>query len=143
MKIMSFNTQSCTNYITQEIDYEIMADAIKKCDADIVGLNEIHEESHMENYSFQTRKVAEAAGFPYYKFGQACTLEEGNFGNGFVSKIPIEKAEVIGVPDPEEKTGDQLYETRALLKIKLQNGYTVLVVIMLHLDLTIVCKASA
>ena len=79
MKIMSFNTQSCTNYITQEIDYKIMGDAIKKCDADIVGLNEIHEESHMENYSFQTRKVAEAAGFPYYKFGQACTLEEGNF----------------------------------------------------------------
>ena len=30
MKIMSFNTQSCTNYITQETDYEIMADAIRK-----------------------------------------------------------------------------------------------------------------
>ncbi len=128
MKIMSFNTQSCTNYITQEIDYKIMADAIIKCDADIVGLNEIHEESHMENYSFQTRKVAEASAFPYYKFGQACTLEEGNFGNGFISKIPIVKAEVIGVPDPEVKTGNQLYETRALLKVKLENGYTVLVI---------------
>ena len=128
MKIISFNTQSCTNYITKEIDYEIMADAINKCDADIVGLNEIHEESHMENYSFQTRKTAEAAGFPHYRFGQACTLEEGNFGNGFISKIPIVSSEVIGVPDPDPKTGNQLYETRALLKVKLENGYTILVI---------------
>lgn len=128
MKIMSFNTQSCTNYITKEIDYEIMAEAIKTCQADIVGLNEIHEESHMENYSFQTRKVAEASDFPYYKFCHACTLEEGNFGNGFISKIPIVSAEVIGVPDPDLKTGDQLYETRALLKVKLENGYTILVI---------------
>ena len=80
MKIMSFNTQSCTNYITQEIDYKIMGDAIKKCDADIVGLNEIHEESHMENYSFQTRKVADVAGFVLEAIGTsggtgACFLE--------------------------------------------------------------------
>ncbi len=128
MKIMSFNTQSCTNYITQEIDYEIMADAIKKCDADIVGLNEIHELSEMENYSFQTRKLSEKSGLPYYKFCHACTLEEGTFGNGFISKIPIVSAEVIGVPDPDPKTGNQYYETRALLKVKLENGYTILVI---------------
>ena len=36
MKIMSFNTQHCLNYIEQKIDFEIMADAIKKFDPDIV-----------------------------------------------------------------------------------------------------------
>ena len=38
MKVMSFNTQHCMNYITKEIDYQIMADAILQCEADIVGL---------------------------------------------------------------------------------------------------------
>lgn len=34
MKIMSFNTQHCLNYISREIDFNIMADTIKKCGAD-------------------------------------------------------------------------------------------------------------
>ena len=37
MKIMSFNTQHCMNYITRKIDFQKMADAIKACDADLVG----------------------------------------------------------------------------------------------------------
>ena len=41
MKIMSFNTQHCLNYVTRKIDYDVMADAIRQCDADIVGLNEM------------------------------------------------------------------------------------------------------
>ena len=36
MKIMSFNTQHCQSFVEQKIDFNIMADAIKKCDADIV-----------------------------------------------------------------------------------------------------------
>ena len=29
IKLMSFNTQHCLNFITKEIDFDIMADAIK------------------------------------------------------------------------------------------------------------------
>ncbi len=29
MKIMSFNTQHCLNYIEKKIDFQIMADSIK------------------------------------------------------------------------------------------------------------------
>ena len=78
MKIMSFNTQSCTNYITQEIDYKIMADAIIKCDADIVGLNEIHEESHMENYSFQTRMLLHLDFIQILIYAIAWTISKSN-----------------------------------------------------------------
>ena len=41
MKLMSFNTQHCLNYLEQKIDFQIMADAILTCEADIVGLNEM------------------------------------------------------------------------------------------------------
>ena len=38
---MTFNTQHCLNYTTQEIDFSVMAEAIKIYDPDIVGLNEM------------------------------------------------------------------------------------------------------
>ncbi len=41
MKIMSFNTQHCANYLKEQIDYDIMAKAILDCGADVVGLNEM------------------------------------------------------------------------------------------------------
>ena len=55
MKIMSFNTQHCLNYLEQKIDFDIMADAIKKCDADIIGLNEMRGEcDKAADYADQT-----------------------------------------------------------------------------------------
>ena len=128
MKIMSFNTQFCTNYITKEIDFQIMADAINKYNPDIVGLNEMYDVSHMEEFDSQTRKLSELTGMKYYSFAEACTLEEGTFGNGILSKIPFESVEVIPVPEEEIKTGNQLYEPRCLLKVKLENGFSVLVI---------------
>jgi endonuclease/exonuclease/phosphatase family metal-dependent hydrolase len=41
MKMMSFNTQHCLNFIDNIIDFSIIAKAITDCGADIVGLNEI------------------------------------------------------------------------------------------------------
>ena len=43
MKIMSFNTQHCLNYLKREVDYQIMANTIKDLGADIVGLNEMFD----------------------------------------------------------------------------------------------------
>ena len=45
MKIMTFNTQHCKNYVEGHVDFEIMANAIKTCAPDIVGLNEMFEVS--------------------------------------------------------------------------------------------------
>lgn len=128
MEIMSFNTQFCTNFVTKKIDFEIMADAIRKCEADVVGLNEMYDKSHMEEFDSQTKKLAELTGMEYYSFAEACTLEEGTFGNGILSKIPFESVSVIPVPEEEVKRGNQLYEPRCLLKVRLENGFTVLVI---------------
>ena len=37
MKLMTFNTRHCKSYLGQEIDFELMADAIKQCLPDIVA----------------------------------------------------------------------------------------------------------
>lgn len=50
MKIMSFNIAHCQNYIEHEIDFKVMAETIKKCRADIVGLNEVRNKGETADY---------------------------------------------------------------------------------------------
>ena len=128
MRIMSFNTQHCQNYIKREIDYQIMADAIMKCDADIVGLNEMRDKGAIKEFENQTCILAELTGMKNYYFAKAVSLFGDNpYGNAIISKYPILSAETILIPDPDPKAGDGYYETRCLLKAKFEDGITVLV----------------
>ena len=128
MKIMSFNTQHCKNYLEQKIDYEIMARAICSQGADIVGLNEIYNGAERVDFVDQVQRLSELTGLTYHYFAEATMLRGINsYGNGFLSRVPIVSAETIAIPDPTERKYNGYYETRCLLKVKLENGYTVLV----------------
>ena len=54
---MSFNTQHCLNFLEQKIDFEIMAEAIKKTGADIVGMQEMRSVGENEEYTDQTKHI--------------------------------------------------------------------------------------
>lgn len=128
MKLMTFNTQHCLNYISREIDFDIMADTIKIFNADIVGLNEMRGKGEDPEYEEQVKILAEKAGYPYYFFAKAIDFPGGNpYGNGILSKLPIINTEIIHIPDPDTKTGTEYYEHRCVLKAQLDGGYTVLV----------------
>ncbi len=128
MKIMTFNTQHCLNYIEQKIDFEIMADAIKSCNADIVGLNEMRDKGVNTEYDEQVTILAKKTGLNNFFFAQATLIDGDNpYGNGLLSKYPIIKAETIPIPDPAVKSYKGYYESRSVLKAKLENGITVLV----------------
>ncbi len=64
--VMSYNTQHCLNYRTREIDFDMVVNTIQKYGADIVGLQEIRNESAAEDYEDQTRILAEKLGYHYY-----------------------------------------------------------------------------
>lgn len=132
MKIMTFNTQHCLNFIEGKIDYRIMADAIKSVNPDIVGLNEICNkrpiEGQNDGYDKQTAILSELTGMKHQYFAKAKDFKiAGPYGNALLSKLPIVSSETIPVPDPVIKTGNEDYETRCLLKVKLEGGITVLV----------------
>lgn len=129
MKLMSFNTQHCLNYIRQEIDYQVMADAILKCEADVVGLNEMRNKGVDKGYDKQAEILADLTGLNHHYFAEAIKFDGKNpYGNALISRFPIVSAETIIVPDPDPKTGTDYYETRCLLKAKLSNGATILVI---------------
>ena len=77
MKIMTFNTQHCLNYITRKIDFEVMAKAITECDADIVGLNEMRGLGTSEEYREQVEILARLTGMKYFYFGKAIDTSGG------------------------------------------------------------------
>lgn len=127
MKIMTFNTQHCLNYVTRKIDFEVMAEAIKKINPDIVGLNEMRGEGSGAGYQAQVDILSSLTGLNHFYFAKAIDMKDGPYGNGFLSAIPISKIEKIMIPDPNPRTGTRYYETRCLIKAELENGLTVLV----------------
>lgn len=122
VKIMSYNTQHCMNFITREIDFDMIADVIRQCKADIIGLQEIRDESDDNEYDAQAKIIAEKLGFHYY-FAEAIRFGGKNpYGNAIISRYPITSAETILIPDPEVKKYDGYYETRCILKAKIDVG---------------------
>ena len=127
MKIMTFNTQHCKNFLEGHIDFEIMASAIRECAPDIVGLNEMRGKSDHPDYEEQVEKLRELSGMKYGYFAPAKQFKNGPYGNGFLSNIPILSAEIIMIPDPDPRGYGGYYETRCILKAVLEGGITVLV----------------
>ena len=74
MKIMSFNTQHCLNFLEQKVDYEIMAQAIKEVGADIVGLNEMFDGGDGSKFGYQTKILSQLTGLENYYFAKACRI---------------------------------------------------------------------
>ena len=129
MIIMSFNTQHCCDYVKGKIDYNTMADAIKACGAEIVGLNEMRGEGTGSGFEKQTEQLSALTGIGHYFFAKAIDVPDGGpYGNALLSKYPVLRAEVIPVPDPENKKESVKYESRCLLKAVLENGLTVMVI---------------
>ena len=81
MRFMSFNTQHCRNYLTGEIDFDIMAKAILDCGADVIGLNEMRGEGPDAGYTAQMERLAALTGM-HYVFAPAIYVpRKGPYGN--------------------------------------------------------------
>ena len=129
MKIATYNILHCAKFPDKKnIDYPQYAETIRGLDADIVALNEVYGDGPGELYADQAGILADLAGYPYHYFAEAIyTMNKGPYGNALLSRIPIEHAETIVIPDPAIKNGPKHYETRCVLKARLLGGITVLV----------------
>ncbi len=122
VRVMSYNTQHCLNFVTKEIDFDLIADTIRRCNADIVGLQEIRGEGEAKDYEAQAKILAEKLGF-HYCFAEAIRFGGNNpYGNALLSRYPILTAETVAIPDPLVPKYDGYYETRCLLKARVDVG---------------------
>ena len=132
------------NGSTRVVDLSKCADVIREIDPDFCGINEINH--YKDEYvktcipvgtpADQTPFLAEYTGLQHFFFCTAFQFDRGDYGNALISKYPILEAEVIPIPDPEIKDDFGYYETRGILKAKLDiaGGVTLLQV---HVGLNI------
>lgn len=130
--LMSYNTQHCQSYITRKINFDIFADEIKKVGADIIGLNEMRGAGEREDYTDQTKTLADALGFNYY-FAKAFDVGGKNpYGNALLSRYPVISAKTISIPNPESGK----FEPRCILKAKIDTPEGILTVLVTHFGLS-------
>ena len=129
MKIMSYNIQSCRDYITRKFDPTKVINVIREYEPDILGLNEVRSEKLVEtddpSWFNQTKTIAGGIGYKYYFFAKAIKLQ-GYYGNAIISKYPILNPEIIPIPDPLIRDENVYYESRCILKCNV-NNYLVLI----------------
>lgn len=124
LRIMSFNTQHCMNFVTRKIDFEIMAETIREAGADVIGLQEIRGEGeHRGEYEAQAQILGEILGFHYY-FAEAIRFGGVDpYGNALLSRYPITRADTVKIPDPVIRLiPGGYYETRCVLSAVLDIG---------------------
>ena len=123
-KIMSYNIQSCKDYITKEFNPNTVANVIKQYNPDIVGLNEVRgmpiKPTTHPSWFDQIGTLAQLTNMPYFYFGKAITLD-GPYGNAILSKYPLNNIKTILIPDPLIKDEDAFYESRCIISCECEN----------------------
>lgn len=117
MKLLTYNAKSCKCYAKNSSlpDERDAGNVIKRYNADIVCLNEIH--GKCGKYGEQIHALAEISQMPFYFFASAIEVNGSLYGNGFLSKYPIISAETIIIPAPIVKDAKTHYESRCIGKI--------------------------
>lgn len=132
IKAMTYNIFSGRN-LARDLNLEHAASVIRRVQPDFVTLNEVR--SHTEDVGpiNQACELARLTGY-YPVFGKAIDILGGEYGNGFLSRLPVLQSEVIHIPDPE-RTGDYYYEHRCILRCVLLANEQPITVLCTHFGL--------
>ena len=143
VKIGSYNICHCGDYTNrkdtdpvwvQNINVKAMADAIKRLNFDVIGLNEVYFTGVNEDSFDQAKKLADLAGYAYYANAEGASDGRVTIGNALLSKYPIVRVEKIKIPTiPEsERVEEGWYEERVLLVADLDVNGKIYKVIASH-----------
>ena len=134
MKIMTFNIQSCKDYITKEYNHKICGNLIKEINPDVIGLNEVTNgfvKNQGPRYFKQIEALKDYCNYEYAYFAEAIKIHEiAPYGNGLLSHYEVNDFEVYKIPDPK-RTEDCYYESRCIIKCEIKG----IIFIITHMGL--------
>ncbi len=92
IKVASYNIKAL-NYNAKDPSmgadqFDAVVAELKKIDADIVGLQEVDRYSPRKNAD-QVKDLAQALGYPYYKYTKTIDYGSGEYGHAIMSRYPI------------------------------------------------------
>lgn len=151
LKIMTYNICSGHHFEGDQTNHPYEYDLSKctgeiiKVAPDICGLNEVDFYSNRTNKDDQTALISKATKLQGV-FGKAIEFpgQPGSgYGNAVLSRFPILETEVVPIPDAlihDEKTS---YESRAVVRVKLDVNGTAVTVLQTHFGLAIAEQQNA
>lgn len=89
--VASYNVQ-CLSYGAQ---LEQISEEIKSINPDIIGIQELDNNTRRTNYTVQIERLAQAADYKYFYFSKTIDFDGGEYGHGIMSKYPITSFETI------------------------------------------------
>ena len=137
-KVMTYNIMSGRShpaFLAGEgtvVNPSLVASVIKEQNADIVGMNEVHEAGGI--FDDQPQRIAKEAGYSYYHFAQSIMDGPSPYGNAILSKYPITETEVVKIPGGTYPKGGR-GETRTILKAVIDLGGEKIEVYVTHFGL--------
>ena len=104
IKVMSYNLHSCIG-MDQVVDMERLADFLKKCDADIIGLQELSINHPYLPGIDQLEDLAKRTGYtPFFAQTLSREREAGlfHYGIGVLTRLPAEKIAQLELPNEDK-----------------------------------------
>jgi len=106
LKIASYNIK---NGVLADHDFEVLAKDILATGADIVGLQEVDQNTSRNGYQDTLKLLSQYTGMQYYSFLPTISpYKKGEYGIAVLSKYPIVEVEQIYLPqkyDTDERRG--------------------------------------
>lgn len=100
--------------LKRDLDLAHAASVILKVQPDFITLNEVRSHTADVGPINQAVELGRMTGY-FPVFARAIDILGGEYGNAFLSRLPILESEVLHIPDPE-RTGDYFYEHRCILR---------------------------
>ena len=89
--VASYNVQ-CLSYGTQLIQ---ISEEIKSINPDIIGIQELDNNTNRTSNTNQLENLARMAGYEYYYYSKTIDHDGGEYGHGIMSKYPIKDFETV------------------------------------------------
>ena len=140
IRLTTFNIQHGRLYQQpgDVIDLAKMAEVADGTGATVFGFNEVRKgpsDGSIKGYPDTPAVLSRLLGGQAV-FGHAVDFGPGRgYGNLLISRVPILESDVIPIQDPDPRTGDQYYETRNIIRTKIDCGECRLTVMVSHFGL--------
>ena len=131
---MTYNIFSGKN-LAKELNINFAASVIRQVQPDFVTLNEVRSHTADVGDVNQAWELGRLCGY-YPVFARAIDVLGGEYGNAFLSRLPVLEQEIIHIPDPEtHMEGGAHYEHRCVLRCVLAAGDRPITVLSTHFGL--------
>ena len=104
LTVMTYNIYSGR---TLEGAYDLSGkiETIRAVQPDLLGLNEVHQNTRHSGFTAQTDTIADALELPYRFFARAIDHDGGQYGIALLSRYPLLDAACVPIPDTLDENG--------------------------------------